>query len=369
MMRVLHLLGATEDSGGILTVLRNLQAVTADQGYEHRVLVHRKYQEVRKPPLSYFISNHLVQDSPRHLALAWGAIRALPELRVVLRRERFDVLHAHTRGSFVMAQFLTTLGRRRMVFTNHGFARRRGLYRWGARRRRLITCVLTPNMARHYGLSLSEPNVRVVSECCADQFFAQPLGERRPLEPGERLRLVGLGNLVEWKKWHVLLEALGRLPAEERGRLEFHHWGTAPNTPDCQLYERQLQALVARHQLETTCVFHGLSLAVEETLRTASWFVLPSLNEPCSVALIEALAMGLPALVTASGGNVDVVRGEETGLFFEPDDVAGLARCLGRIARGETSMAPAAQIRESVRRRSATAVARDYVAIYCSLCR
>lgn len=369
MMRVLHLLGATEDSGGILTVLRNLQTVTAGQGYEHRVLVNRAYRELRQPALHYFVSQHLVQDSPSHLALAWGAIRALPELRAVLRREPFDVLHAHTRGSFVMTQYLTTVGRRRMVFTNHGFARRRGMYRWGARRRRLITCVLTPNMARHYGLDLGDPNLRVVSECCADHFFERPLAERRPAGPGDRLRLVGLGNLVEWKQWHVLLEAMGRLPAAERARLEFHHWGTAPNTPDCQRYERRLQALVARHQLEGTCVFHGLSLAVEETLRTAAWFVLPSLNEPCSVALIEALALGLPAVVTASGGNVDIVRNEETGLFFEPDDVAGLARCLGRIARGEAMMAPAALIRESVRRRSATAVARDYTAIYCSLCR
>jgi phosphatidylinositol alpha 1,6-mannosyltransferase len=80
--------------------------------------------------------------------------------------------------------------------------------------------------------------------------------------------------------------------------------------------------------------------------------------------LIEALALGLPALVSASGGNVDIVSDERTGLLFTPDDPASLAGCLGRLACGEFTPASAAQVRESVRLRSATAVAAQYTEIY-----
>ena len=164
MLRILHLLGATEDTGGILTVLRNLQTATAAQECEHVVWVNAAYREVRAPALSYRSTRHLLQDSFNHPELAWRAGRSLGELRRLLRSERFDVLHAHTRGAFLVALALATVGRRTVVFTNHGYARRRGMYRWGASRPRLFTCVLTPNMARHYGLELPAPNRFVVSE-------------------------------------------------------------------------------------------------------------------------------------------------------------------------------------------------------------
>ncbi len=364
MFRILHLLGATEDTGGILTVLRNLQTATAAWGWEHVVWVNAAYREVRSPALQYRFSRHLLQDSFNHRALVRGAVLAWSELRALRRIESFDVIHAHTRGGLVLAVLVAALGRENLVFTNHGFARRRGLYRWAARRRRLHTCVLTPNMARYYGLAPDTPNLHVVSECCADALFARPLVAHRVIAPDERLRLVGLGNIVEWKKWHLVLEALARLPAAERDRLRFEHWGPTPSGPECAAYEARLRQLMAAHHLQDGCRFHGLSLDVTEPLARADWFVLPSTNEPCSVALIEALALGIPALVSASGGNVDIVRAEKTGLFFEPDNVTSLAGCLRRLARGEVNPLPPAEIRESVRPRSASAVAAAYARVY-----
>jgi glycosyltransferase involved in cell wall biosynthesis len=363
-MRILHLLGATEDTGGILTVLRNLQAATASRGWEHVVWINAAYREVRGPPLRYRVTRHLVQDSFNHPALLWRALRARGELRALLRREPFDILHAHGRGGFLVALLEARFGHRTVVFTNHGYARRHGLYRWAARQPRMLTCVLTPNMARHYGLPPELPNLHVVSECCADALFDRPLA-RAAARPAEApVRLVGLGNIVAWKNWHLVLEALARLPEGERKRLVFEHWGPVPGDAACRAYHERLEALRQRHQLEACARFCGLSLAVEEVLRAADWFVLPSTNEPCSVALIEALALGVPALVSASGGNVDIVRAEETGLLFEPENVTSLAACLGRIARGEAPVRPPEDIRESVRERSATAVAAAYERVY-----
>lgn len=362
-MRILHLLGATEDTGGILTVLRNLQAVTAPRGWEHVVWVNAAYREVRRPALQYRSSRHLLQDSFNHPELAWRAFRSLGELRRLRRAERFDVLHAHTRGAFLVALALACLARQTVVFTNHGYARRRGMYRWGAARRRLHTCVLTPNMARHYGLDPGAGNIHVVSECCTDDFFRRPLAPR-PAPPRAPVRLVGLGNIVGWKNWHLVLEGMAQLPAAERERLVFDHWGPVPGGPECAAYDAGLRELVSRHGLAGCCRFHGLSLQVEDQLRDADWFLLPSTNEPCSVALIEALALGVPALVSASGGNVDIVRDGVTGLLFEPDSVPSLAARLGEIARGECRIASPQAVRESVHHRSASAVAAAYEAVY-----
>ena len=62
------------------------------------------------------------------------------------------------------------------------------------------------------------------------------------------------------------------------------------------------------------------SEGVAAALRGSDIFVLASLNEPCSNALLEALACGLPALYSASGGNSELAR--DGGLPFATEDEA-----------------------------------------------
>jgi glycosyltransferase involved in cell wall biosynthesis len=204
----------------------------------------------------------------------------------------------------------------------------------------------------------------VVSECCADELFLTPIESRGRRSNEGAIRLVGLGNIVRWKNWHLLLEAIARLPESSRRRIEFHHWGPTPNDPDSLAYERELRDYVRASGLDRNCHFRGVSLRVAEVLRDADWFVLPSTNEPCSVALIEALACGVPAVVSASGGNVDIIRPNATGLLFAPDSSPDLAAKLDNILEGRARMAAPAELRESVRQRSASAVADQFLTIY-----
>lgn len=361
-MRVLHLLGSTEDTGGILSVIRNLQTA-APAGDRHVAWVNADYRETRRPALDYRYTRHLRSEIRGHPRLLWLAWRALPELRRLLAAEPFDILHAHTRGGFAVALHVAALWRRPVFFTNHTYGTRRSMYRYASAVSRFRTIVLTPNMARYYRLRVDGARVNLVSECCADRFFTLPLVPRRPTS-GRPLRLVGLGNIVPWKNWRLILEALGSLPPAVRDQYEFHHWGPVPADAECVDYERELLAARRRLGLEASCRFRGLSLDVESPLAAADFFALPSTNEPCSVALIEALALGVPALVSASGGNVDIIRPGRTGLLFEPDSVASLAAGLRVLAEKRDNMASPAEVRESVRDRSATQVSAHYRALY-----
>jgi glycosyltransferase involved in cell wall biosynthesis len=363
-MRVFHLVGQREDNGGVLSVIRNLQEATATQGWTHVVWNHAVYHETRRPALEYRFSRHIRSDSPSHWQLLWGALGAFAEFRKCLRGERFEVVHAHTRGTMLVGMLAASLLRRPVLFTNHNYGRRPSLYRWAARLPDFHTVVLTPNMARHYGLT-GWPNVSIVSECCSDRFFSEPLLGRRPASEAKGpIRLVGLGNVVRWKNWHLLLDALSRLSAEERRRIEFHHWGPTPQDHDAPGYDDELRAFIAQHRLQPCVFFRGPSNSINQCLHQADWFALPSTNEPCSVALIEALAMGIPSLVSASGGNVDILRPDRTGLLFEPDNVDDLTAKLRAILWGWVPPAAPAELRESVRCRSATAVAAEYGRLY-----
>ena len=206
----------------------------------------------------------------------------------------------------------------------------------------------------------------IVSECGADRFFEMPIRTMGLPTSGE-VRLTGLGNLVRWKQWDLLLESIAMLPDDLRRRVRATVWGPIPKDSDSMEFARSLEAMAAGPRMEGRVVFGGPTHAVEQVLREADLFVLPSTNEPCSVALIEAMATGLPALVSASGGNVDIVRHGKTGLLFQPGSARDLALQLERVLRGEVCLGTAAEIRASVMGRCARDVAARYANIYARL--
>ena len=66
---------------------------------------------------------------------------------------------------------------------------------------------------------------------------------------------------------------------------------------------------------------------IARLLNQSNVFVLPSRNENFSVAVLEALACGLPVVASICGGIRECID-EKNGLLFVVDDVEGLAKCL-----------------------------------------
>jgi glycosyltransferase involved in cell wall biosynthesis len=79
--------------------------------------------------------------------------------------------------------------------------------------------------------------------------------------------------------------------------------------------------------------------------------VLPSLlAEGMPMAVIEAMAAGVPVVASRVDGVVDVIDHEQTGLLCEPGDAKALTRQLARLVLGEVDPN---QLRDCARRRHA----------------
>jgi L-malate glycosyltransferase len=84
--------------------------------------------------------------------------------------------------------------------------------------------------------------------------------------------------------------------------------------------------------------------------RLAAAAALPSRIEGLSQALLEAMALGLPVLASAAGGNPDLIVPEATGVLVPPLDAAAWARALERLlgdgpGRARLAAAGRAQVR------------------------
>jgi glycosyltransferase involved in cell wall biosynthesis len=70
-------------------------------------------------------------------------------------------------------------------------------------------------------------------------------------------------------------------------------------------------------------------------MSAADLFVLPSRSEAASLALMEALAAGLPSIVTAVGDSAQMVDTGPAGISIPPDDPAALAQAMARLLSDE----------------------------------
>lgn len=77
--------------------------------------------------------------------------------------------------------------------------------------------------------------------------------------------------------------------------------------------------------------FVGVQRNVPDWLAAADAFALTSVSEAASLTLLEAMATGLPVVVSAVGGNPEIVRKNVDGLHFARGDAAGLAVCLRKL--------------------------------------
>lgn len=92
-----------------------------------------------------------------------------------------------------------------------------------------------------------------------------------------------------------------------------------------------VRAEVSRRGLDDKVRFIGWQKDLPSLYRACDLVVLTSINEGTPVALIEAMAAGVPVVATPVGGVPDVIRDGETGLLASDDSVEGVAAVMSRL--------------------------------------
>ena len=245
----------------------------------------------------------------------------------LLRKERVALIHAHEFSAIVCGWIVATVAGVPMVATVHGKnyfwekLRRRVVYRLVSRRGTLIA--VSQDLKRFVcdKVGIAEKRVDVIyngvatTKTVTDEDTQKCKAEIGVSECYPVLGVVG--SLYPVKGHRFLLEAMPEILRR------------CPKAMLLVIGRGELEAAL-KEQVEQLAIggnvkFLGMRQDVPRLLSVLDAFVLPSLSEGLSLALLEAMVSGKPVVATRVGGNPELIDHGRTGFLVQPEDARELA--------------------------------------------
>jgi glycosyltransferase involved in cell wall biosynthesis len=164
-------------------------------------------------------------------------------------------------------------------------------------------------------------------------FHSIPKNEKPVLR--KRLRLAEdativafVGRLVSYKGLPGLLRTWKNLSKVHRNAVLLLVGGGSLDIHNC---ESELRNYVRSHDLLGSVHFCGEVSNVHEYLQASDIFVFPTEREAFGIALVEAMACGLPVVATPVGGSRDFLTHGQNGLLVKPGNEEELRVALARL--------------------------------------
>ena len=333
-LRILHVvprlgLGGTEQ--GVLKVLAGL----GDQDFEHRICAVRGEEPGFVNRIGLKVKTYSVGNS------APGFQFPLFRLMGVMKEFRPHIVHTRNFGALeaILAARLSRVPV--AIHSEHGYELEilQGL----PLRRRILCRALFPAADAVFAVSeelrayhsrqswLGIKRFRVIHNGVSIEKFApRPSNGARLRQelgiPADDLVIGSVGRLVPIKDHLTLLRAVESV-LRQRKDLHVLLVGDGPERAKLEAHAEQSAELHGRVK------FLGASDQIPGLMNAMDVFVLPSICEGMSNTVLEAMASGLPVVVTRSGGNPEMVGDGIAGLLFAPRDVEALAGHLGTLAQ------------------------------------
>lgn len=264
-------------------------------------------------------------------------LRMSLKLRRQIKKYRYKIIHCHTPVGGVIARLASAfvIGKwdGRVIYTAHGFHFYRGapLRNWLLfypieREMSWLTDTLITINREDYNRVKDDfhahqivyvPGVGVNTDVFSDAGVSPQLKQKLrqqklPVESSlEKTVVLSVGELNDNKNHIVVIEALGRLKNPD---IQYYIAGIGENQ---EFLEKRIHEL----GLEQQVFLLGYRDDINELMRLSDLFVLPSKREGLNVSLMEAMASGLPCIVSDIRGNRDLIKKNMGGYLVKPDSI------------------------------------------------
>lgn len=264
-----------------------------------------------------------------------------------LRRERITILEAHVWWACLVGRIVGTAARVPIIITNEQDMRagetthRADVLFAGDLTMRLSDACVHITKATQRSFAETTPKIlqgpairRIIPNGIDARKIAETVArvdrkaKRASLGIAEDAVVIGnVARLAEQKGLTYLLPAFANiLEREPRAHLVLVGWGPQ---------EEELRALAKELRVDHRVTFAGKRLDVGEILATLDVFAFSSVHEGQGIAILEAMAAGVPVVTTNVDGIPDMVRHEASGLLVPPRDPEAIVAAVMRVLTDE----------------------------------
>ena len=288
--------------------------VVSDAGTLERRLAREGIKHIRVP----------CRTSSELNPMLW--LKALPKIVQAILRERPDLIHSHTRVAQVLGWAASSITSTPYVTTCHGlykFRLGRRFFRCWGKWVMAISSATMNRVVQQYRLAPPHQVILIENGIDVERFRQAP----DPAEVERFRRMNGLNGgpiigsvarLSPVKGLDLLLRAAPALFSEFPG-LQLLLVGDGPAREELVRLAHELkiaERVAICPSVEDTRVPMALMQA----------FAAPAWEEGFGLAIVEAMAAGVPVVATDAGGPGEIIEPGKSGLLIQPGDTAGLER-------------------------------------------
>lgn len=263
-------------------------------------------------------------DFARNIKHMGQNMKALWQVEALMKQNTYEFCHCHSPIGGVVARIAGHRTRTKVIYTAHGFHFYQGapvmnwlvyypvekmLSRW--------TDVLITINHEDYKLAKKKFKMKKLTYVPGIGIDTQREGlsqkekeeKRKELGiPQDAFLITNAAEFTPNKNQKTVIEAIEQL---HNPNIYFVMCGIGQKKAELEQY-------VKEHGLEEHIRFVGFRNDLHEILQTSDCFVLSSFREGLSVALMEAMAEGLPVVCSRIRGNVDLIKDGEGGILISP---------------------------------------------------
>lgn len=260
-------------------------------------------------------------------------IKAYRKINKIIKNEKINVLDCHNAIVSVFARLAAKKnGIKKVLYTPHSFF----FYKGCPKKNEIIYKKVEEYFARYtdtlicinkedYEVALNMPirgkalyvpgvgvdvnkikNISVMRKKYCDEFNI----------PIDSFIMISVGELIE-RKNHILA-----LRAFKEANIDDSYYLI------CGIgkLKDKLKEEAKKLNIEDKVIFTGYRYDVIQIMKSADLYVFPSFQEGLPVALMEAMACGLPCIASRIRGNVDLIDEEQGGFLFNPNDYIDVSK-------------------------------------------
>ena len=269
-------------------------------------------------------------------------IKAYYQMKNLIKEQQYKVVHCQSPIGGVITRLATRKTDVSVIYTAHGFHFYQGapwlnwlLYypieKWLARYTDVLITINKEDYERakrsfKAGRIEYVPGVGVDVEKCGSVVVDRKAKRKELGLAEDDFVLVSTGELNDNKNHKTVIHVVNRL---NNPSVKYLICGQGP-------LRNELLNLVQELGLEHQVMLLGFRTDVIEINHIADVFVFPSFREGLSVALMEAMACGLPVVCSDIRGNRDLVEEGKGGFLVEPSNVIGFSDSIKALAEDAT---------------------------------